>query len=97
MQFRPSARFVQNSSRFLAWGNCPAMPITAIGSARRGDGALVNLDAVRPRQEVSFSAACLGAILDDGEVRFAGATGISTAGGAPGLDSVPRASACSST
>src|SRR6476469_5822130 len=32
MQFFPSARFFQYSSRFRAWGNCPAIPITAIRS-----------------------------------------------------------------
>src|SRR5215471_15807082 len=34
MQFLPCSRFCQYSSRFLACGNCPAMPITAIAAEK---------------------------------------------------------------
>src|ERR1041385_1992362 len=61
MQFLPCARFCQNSSRFLAFGNCPAMPITAIAD-EAGEGGIaaaleMNRDAVRLRQEESLSPA----------------------------------------
>src|SRR5215475_15786648 len=98
MQFFPCAMFCQNSSRFLAWGNWPAMPITAMGCAAmrcavigcngRDAGALEPLDAIRPRQEASFGA---GALCDEGLLPD-GAAAI-----AHGLDSAPCFSASALT
>src|ERR1051326_5814385 len=71
MQFLPCARFCQNSSRFLALGNCPAMPITAMGwsdpTGCPDDAAATLLDRNIPRfrNDVSFWFATL-AILDFG-------------------------------
>src|SRR5260370_13642102 len=97
MQFLPWAMFSQNSSRFLACGNCPAMPITAMGGDEGpAAGTPVNRDAVGLRQEISSSAPSV-AILSGDELLFPVATSISPAGAAPGLAGLRCFSASSLT
>src|SRR5262245_5009679 len=58
--------FCQKASRFLAWGNWPDIPITAMGCQERaaaGAGALVNRAALPLRQDFNFSPDRFPAIL----------------------------------
>src|SRR5579864_3366574 len=102
MQFLPCAMFCQNSSRFLACGNCPAKPITAMGCGELticGACVLLNREVVRLRREVSFCPANFIAIpgFDDGTMVFAETVGIAAVGGTHGADSAPFFSASSLT
>src|SRR5260370_16694338 len=66
MQFLPCAMLCQNSSRFLACGNWPDIPITAMGCqewATSGAGTLPNRAALRLRQDFSFSPVSFVAIV----------------------------------
>src|SRR5580765_3547248 len=100
MQFLPWAMFCQNSSRFLACGNWPAMPITAIGWAEweacgTWEAVVVqNRADLRLREEVSFSPANFIAVFDCDEATFFDAAGLSATGAAC-LNSVPSFSASS--
>src|SRR5438105_1519952 len=97
MQFLPSAILSQYSSKFLACGNWPAMPMTAIGSDGRAVRAPVDLVAPRPRHDVSFSAACRIAVVCAAGALLRGDAGIDTAGAVLRLDSVPCRSASALT
>src|SRR6267142_4020405 len=93
MQFLPCTMFCQNSSRFLACGNWPDMPITAMGcleGATSRSGTLWNRASLRRRHEVSFSPASLVAIFGCDEGPFVDAD---CAEGVLGLGSVPCFSA----
>src|ERR1700739_142250 len=54
MQFLPCARFCQNSSRFLACGNCPAMPITAMGWSEDPTGSPDDAGATLLRRDIRW-------------------------------------------
>src|SRR5262245_14288895 len=97
MQFLPCSRLRQNSSRFLACGNWPAMPITAMGCDAGDGGALEpNRDARLWRREESFAVAILIAgFCCDGR-GFTGVTAAAAAG-ATACDNVPCFSASSFT
>src|SRR5579864_3614688 len=94
--------FCQNCSRFLACGNCPAMPITAMRSVAGGadlaattelgetDAMPANRDPVRLRQDDSFFVLlCCTAIFFCEERLFSAGTGMLLAGDVTACERAP--------